>query len=1014
MPVATKSDLQVWDTTNNIWVTVLRKASGQSATIRFALSERLHQPTSAIIDIVNPPSGNANTRGYVETTYGNYLQPFDRIRVMDTNGNIGAILFYGRIYRVDIEQDALHGPMLKLTCFDQLKEMAENRVGGPRGVIAGKDKMSEVVKELISRYTFKNSAGTNTNLSTGVADKFTDSLSTFSVNPVFNFGTGEATGLTVLQSVANADPISASISDTAPSDNFGFNFYVDHGFIDADLAADPAGVSNSPSTRPAHFNYYKRWNKPSIHHDGSGGTPVYQISYGVGSSDGTSSNDYLTTTTSTVNFNLKKSYTDTVTGAAVTYRKQDGTWDKLICVRVEVNGVSDGSSGNFDYGGLMGAEVPIEESPYIWTDQGDDSAWNPANRGRLIYINGVTGDGKFAVVALDTTNAEEILSVAGTSNQLYAVVNSGSSDGSTAPALAEDRFKIMKVPSNEFEVTRLRDHTFDGNMRAPDIRRAVGALFAKTNFDNSSANASQRLNLQTFDFPMARMTIRPTTWTINSGATIDRYVLPIDLLQYGAGQGNLLTEIHHTTGATGKYGYIREFNEGSTQGCDVQLYAADGITEHDASLNTDVKIHVPIKPGMKVAVTNAVANLSDQICTVIGVDYEEGDGIQTTDWILQTGDTRSETEAVPKHAEGGAADTPVIPFNLRKAKFTPTSASEPNFLTPHATYGRTQLDWCAGILKVGSTPYHIAAGSTGQSGVGESTGSPLYHWYGIYFLPTEHAVDNYAGSDTTFNIARLELMPRNALVIARCMAGEESDIDATYLTQIDIAANNSLGSGVKLKSDGIGGEDIKSNVKITTLSDGTAATPSIAFNDEKDTGFFRYVSGADSWIGVMVDGDISFYFAEGGKDSNTYRTIIPNPTNSIDLGYNDGGGGTDYDWRNIYSVNALSVSSDRRLKEDIQPTNLGLSFVNDLTPVSYKWKKKHDDIMDQRHYGLIAQDVVEVLKDHGIASLEDFGGILHNGNEEQMYKAKYEHFIPILIKAVQELSDKVKQLKEKN
>jgi hypothetical protein len=70
--------------------------------------------------------------------------------------------------------------------------------------------------------------------------------------------------------------------------------------------------------------------------------------------------------------------------------------------------------------------------------------------------------------------------------------------------------------------------------------------------------------------------------------------------------------------------------------------------------------------------------------------------------------------------------------------------------------------------------------------------------------------------------------------------------------------------------------------------------------------------------------------------------------------------------------------------------------------------------MDQRHYGLIAQDVVEVLKDHGIASLEDFGGILHNGNPEQMYKAKYEHFIPILIKAVQELSDEVKQLKEKN
>ena len=183
---------------------------------------------------------------------------------------------------------------------------------------------------------------------------------------------------------------------------------------------------------------------------------------------------------------------------------------------------------------------------------------------------------------------------------------------------------------------------------------------------------------------------------------------------------------------------------------------------------------------------------------------------------------------------------------------------------------------------------------------------------------------------------------------------------------------------------------------------GTAAFPSQSFYGDTNTGMFT--SGDN--IGFSTGGTSRIHIYSGG--------LYPFVTNTYDLGYNDGGGGTDYDFRNIYSVNALSVSSDRRLKEDIQPTNLGLSFVNDLTPVSYKWKEKHDDIMDQRHYGLIAQDVVEVLKNHGIDSLEDFGGILHNGNEKQMYKAKYEHFIPILIKAVQELSDEVKELKEKN
>jgi hypothetical protein len=209
---------------------------------------------------------------------------------------------------------------------------------------------------------------------------------------------------------------------------------------------------------------------------------------------------------------------------------------------------------------------------------------------------------------------------------------------------------------------------------------------------------------------------------------------------------------------------------------------------------------------------------------------------------------------------------------------------------------------------------------------------------------------------------------------------------------------------------------IVSTSNVYTASDGGYAAPSITFDGSagKDTGIYYYETGGIEYLGVTANGNTAMLFGQNNYGVYFYENGLPGVTNTYDLGWNDGGGATDYDWRNIYSVNALSVSSDRRLKEDIQPTNLGLSFLNDLTPVSYRWKEKHDDVMDQRHYGIIAQDVVEVLKDHGIDSLEDFGGILHNGNPEQMYKAKYEHFIPILIKAVQELSDEVKQLKEKN
>ena len=42
----------------------------------------------------------------------------------------------------------------------------------------------------------------------------------------------------------------------------------------------------------------------------------------------------------------------------------------------------------------------------------------------------------------------------------------------------------------------------------------------------------------------------------------------------------------------------------------------------------------------------------------------------------------------------------------------------------------------------------------------------------------------------------------------------------------------------------------------------------------------------------------------------------------------------------------------------------------------------------------------------------DFGGI--HGEDETYYGARYQEFIPILMKAVQELSAEIKELKEKN
>ncbi len=190
--------------------------------------------------------------------------------------------------------------------------------------------------------------------------------------------------------------------------------------------------------------------------------------------------------------------------------------------------------------------------------------------------------------------------------------------------------------------------------------------------------------------------------------------------------------------------------------------------------------------------------------------------------------------------------------------------------------------------------------------------------------------------------------------------------------------------------------------------DGSASFPSHSFWNDIDTGMYRVSAN----IAGMSAGNVPVAGFWGSRSTaDPYPPngggIYPLTTNVFDLGT------ASYLWEDVYATNGTIQTSDVRLKELITPTTLGLDFVNDLNPVSYKWKKKKDGKVDQTHYGIIAQEVMETLTKYGINSVEDFGGITHEGGEADYYGSRYGEFVPILIKAVQELSDEVKELKEK-
>jgi len=181
-------------------------------------------------------------------------------------------------------------------------------------------------------------------------------------------------------------------------------------------------------------------------------------------------------------------------------------------------------------------------------------------------------------------------------------------------------------------------------------------------------------------------------------------------------------------------------------------------------------------------------------------------------------------------------------------------------------------------------------------------------------------------------------------------------------------------------------------VHIIRTNNGTASAPSYTFNPNNDTSGMYYSSG----VNISYSSNTKMRF--GSFEVTCYDDFRPSTNDTYDLG------GSGARWDDVYATNGTINTSDEREKTNILPATLGLSFVNDLNPVSFKWKNTESK-NKETHYGLVAQEVIQTLKTHGIDSSLDFGGIC--GSEDTTYGARYTEFVSILIKAVQELSERI-------
>lgn len=306
-----------------------------------------------------------------------------------------------------------------------------------------------------------------------------------------------------------------------------------------------------------------------------------------------------------------------------------------------------------------------------------------------------------------------------------------------------------------------------------------------------------------------------------------------------------------------------------------------------------------------------------------------------------------------------------------------------------------------GIYRVGADRIGISAG--GSNVIDIDTSNVLISGYTNIFSAT----------DTVFQVDEPGVPFNNPLFVVngstiggQVLVGNGGAVEPTY-SFINDTDSGLYRSGTNALGIAVGGAQITSfDSTGMTLLDSSArdvirlgTTSTLIFNEDSNNNFSRLnLSNISNATANQRFFSIRFDGGNNGVrlDNNASFTCFTNNTMSL--------GNATRVWFDVWATDNTINTSDGTKKENIQDV-IGLEFIKDLQPKEYKWKGRN-----RRHFGLLAQDVKEVLKKHG-----DFGGYIEDVNEdtgEPVYALRYGEFIAPMIKAIQELSNRVELLEK--
>jgi len=692
--MATRADFQFW--TGSAWVTAVNQ--GYNAVISMEITDTLNNPKRLEVRLndaaANPFSDTASEQvGPFGPDQTNELSEFQKVRVLAPD--TGVILFYGKIYRLSEEYHPHRGQLLKVTAYDNLKELVDMPTDDKEAPFVLKNRQRhQVIKDIIHstneaslRISADNVKITGiTNPSHQGSDLLEASEKTaanIEGEGNVHINTGSKKALSAILSLASSDPH----SDAAQENDFGWDFYVSDAFNLATSSGNHAPTQN--------FNYYKRGSRPATLESNSANYKGLHLEYPTSFGGFTETGTHKTMLPEyAFERDGEEIYTEGLVNTSEKTRSADANdntiQDTRKHIRCEVWDVTS-ISGDFQWKGKAFSEA--ERVDLASTDVAETLRVNISNIlypvGRIQWQDKSSGSGT-VLVSYEVganTNVNMDTYITGSS----AITVTGQQTGETFVITpSTGRLSNKQTLRRAYRLTRNPQSGADG------LRRKLFNALTK------SKEVGIRGNIRMLGIPVTYY----DTYATNSTATT--VTLSGDAFAYGFKLGMTIAQIDDA-GDVQAYGWASAINNSSVITATLNSGDWDGYT----GVSNKIRVYIPIRAGSYIYATNQLQHIASYQF-VNEVMYSEGEAIMATNFKTQA------TQAAAPHGVKGLGVKPNAISSKISEENAPIGADTDTFakaalpwtLIPTNTnleaiqpYGANQITVNAGVLSLGGGAY---------------------------------------------------------------------------------------------------------------------------------------------------------------------------------------------------------------------------------------------------------------------------------------------------------------------